>query len=409
MTDLAVSRRVGRDRRITGLIGLAHASSHFYQLTLPPLFPLLRESFGVSYTELGALLTLFYVVSGLSQTVAGFLVDKVGARVVLFGGVGLLAGSMLLAGLAPSFWVLVPLVGLAGLGNSVFHPADYSILTASVDEARLGRSYSIHTLGGNLGWAAAPVTLLSLSAWFGWRAALVTVGAAGLVILALLILNRDLFQSTARPADKTEVEKPGDAMPLGNSLRFLLSPPILLCFCYFAALAMVSISMQSFLPATLNAHLGTSLTVASSAVTAYLLAAAVGILLGGYLADRTDRHEWLIAIGLSLAAAMVALLGSIAVSDLLLVALAGAAGFFQGTTTPSRDMLVRSVTPRAATGRAFGLVYSGLDAGSATAAPVIGYLLDHGQGEWVLWLTAGVLAAGVLTSFSAKQNLVRPA
>jgi MFS family permease len=409
MSDLAVGGAVARGRRITGLIGLAHASSHFYQLTLPPLFPFLRESFGVSYTELGALLTLFYVVSGLSQTAAGFLVDKVGARIVLFGGVGLLAGSMLLAGLAPSFWFLVPLVGLAGLGNSVFHPADYSILTASIDEARLGRSYSIHTLGGNLGWAAAPVTLLSLSAWFGWRTALVMVGTAGLVIFALLILNRDLFQSTARPAGKPERDRTGGVVPRGSSLRFLLSLPILLCFFYFVALAMAGISMQSFLPVTLNAHFGTSLTVASSAVTAYLLAAAVGILLGGYLADRTDRHEWLIAIGLSCAAVMVALLGSIALSDLLLVALAGAAGFFQGTTTPSRDMLVRSVTPRAATGRAFGFVYSGLDAGAAVAAPAIGFLLDRGHGEWVLWLTAGVLAAGVLTSFSAKQNLARPA
>jgi MFS family permease len=132
------------------LIGGTHSISHFFQLAVPVLFPLIKDELNVGYAELGLLATLFYVASGLCQLGSGFIVDHLGARRLLFAGIGLLCGSILLSGLAPSYPVFLVLMMLAGIGNSVFHPADYAILNASIREGWLGRAYGIHTLGGNL-------------------------------------------------------------------------------------------------------------------------------------------------------------------------------------------------------------------------------------------------------------------
>ena len=400
----AAAAPAGRDVKVMSLIGLAHAGSHFYQLVLPPLFPLLAAEFGVSNTELGLLMTAFYVCSGLGQAGAGFLVDRFGARSMLFLGFGLLSLSTLAYGLVPSFWMLAPLMVLAGFGNCVFHPADYSILTASIDERRLGRAYGVHTLGGNLGWAAAPVAVLTLATLFDWRTALVAVGAAGLPVLALLVLFRGSLRDDRAAAKRSAAARPGD--PSGG-LAPLFSRPVLMCFVYFLLLSMALIGVQSFLPTTLLALYGTPAVTAGTALTGFLVGGAAGVMVGGVLADRSRRHAAVVAFGLTGAAALLLLVGSVALSEAALIGAVLLAGFLSGTTTPSRDMLVRAASPKGATGRVFGFVYSGLDAGSAFAPAVIGLMLDRGHPALVFWFVAVALLAAAASALLLRQGVRR--
>jgi len=358
MADGVVRTR-GEDIRVIGLIGMAHAVSHFFQLVLPPLFPLLKDAFGVGYAELGVLVTLFYGASGLSQTAAGFAVDRFGARAVLMAGIGLFASAILLIGVAGSFWPMVPLIVVAGIGNSVFHPADYSILTSAVRKEWMARAYGVHQLGGNLGWAVAPVAVLTLTHLFGWRSALILLGIFGYLLLAVVwwqgksLTVGDASSARARVA----------AGPRTAPLQLLLAPAILLCFAYFAMLSMALTGFQSFLPAALNTAHGTPLGTAGWALTGYLLGGAAGILFGGWLADHSRRHERILAGGLVAAAVLVMIVGLIDLPAGPLVLMVAAAGFCSGTTAPSRDMMVRGATPPGSTGKVFGFVYSGLDLG----------------------------------------------
>lgn len=387
-----------RDVKVMGLVGVAHSLSHFYQLALPPLFPFVKAELGVSYAELGLLATLFYATSGVAQTPAGFLVDRFGAPRVLFCGLGLLAAATAAYGLAPGYWTLLPLVMLAGLGNSVFHPADYSILTASVSQPRLGRAYGAHTIGGNLGWAAAPVSALALEAVLGWRGALIVLGVGGLLALALIGQGRNLLRH--EPA-----RRGGGA----EALLPLVSPPVLLCFGYFLLLAAALIGVQTFLPPLLDQLHGTPLEIASVALTAFLLGNSAGILAGSVLADRTSRHESIVAGGLLPASAMLLLIAHVALPDAGLIAAIALAGGLMGVTTPSRDMLVRGAAPRGATGRVFGFVYSGLDAGSSLAPLMVGLLLDRGRADLVFWGVALGLSLAVFTALSLKRASPVPA
>lgn len=392
---------LGREMRVIGLVTGAHFLSHFYQLVLPPLFPVLKEALGVNYADLGLLMTLFYVASGLAQTPAGFLVDRFGARRILLLGLGLLAAATVGLGLAPGYWALLPLVVLAGLGNSVFHPADYSILTAMVSSARMGRAYSIHTIGGNLGWAAAPVFMLALATLLDWRLALIVAGAIGLLVTGMLFLQRQALD--AAPAGVPESRRSvrpaeaGDATPL-------FSRAVVLCFVYFLFLSVAMIGVQSFLPTTLLALHDTPLTVGNTALTTFLLFGSVGILVGGVVADRSTRHHVVVAGGLIIAAALFLAIGEASLAPVALIGTVGAAGFLMGSTMPSRDMLVRAASPEGATGRVFGFVYSGLDAGAAVGPFVIGLLLDGGRPEAAFWFVAGVLTCAILAAVAVRGH-----
>ena len=389
----------GQDFRIIALIGSAHAVSHFFQLVLPPLFPLLKDAFDVSYAELGLLATFFYAASGLSQTPAGFAVDRLGARAVLLAGIFLFATAILLIGLAPSYWVMVPLVVAAGIGNSVFHPADYSILTGGVRKDWLARAYGVHQLGGNLGWAVAPAAVLTLSHFFGWRMALVVLGLFGYLLLAVVWWQgRTLAVGDAKAARSRVAAGPRTA-----PLQMLMAPAILLCFAYFAMLAMALTGFQSFLPAALHTAHGTPLGAAGSALTGYLLGGVAGILFGGWLADHSRRHERILALGLLIAAVLVMIVGLVDLGIGALVVMISAAGFCSGMTAPSRDMMVRGATPPGSTGKVFGFVYSGLDLGSAFVPPVLGLFLDHGIPIGVFALTAVALAVCIAIAYALQR------
>lgn len=403
MTDLALPAGQKpelpfRDMQVMALIGLAHGISHFFQLVLPSLFPLLKDDFQVSYTQLGAVMTVFYVTSGLLQTPAGFLVDRIGARNVLLGGLGLYCAGILLYGLAPSFWMLFPIALLAGAGNSVFHPADYSILNASVNQTRLGRAYGSHTLGGNLGWALAPPLMAGAALLLGWRGALALAAVIGFATLALLLLGRERLAE--------DVNSKGRAQSAGGdkaSLAPMLSLPVLVCFGYFLLLAIGLVAIQNFLPTTLDALHGTPLSLATIALTSFLLGASAGVMLGGIVADRGIPPGKIVVFGLLSASALLLLVARFDLPALPMVAAIAAAGFLQGSTTPSRDLIVRAAAPKGASGRVFGFVYSGLDAGSAMAPLAVGLLLDHGAPQHVLVLSAATFVLTTLTVYGIRR------
>jgi MFS transporter, FSR family, fosmidomycin resistance protein len=391
----APATALGRDLTVMGMVGSAHFFSHFYHLVLPPLFPLLREAFGVSYTELGLMMTLFFTASGLAQTPAGFLVDRLGAPRVLALGLGLLALATLLMGLAPGFGTLLLLMIAAGLGNSVFHPADYSILSHAVSPSRLGRAYSVHTIGGTLGWAAAPVVMTALATVVSWRLALVVAGLLGLVVVAALVVHADVLDDRGG----REAPAPGrGGHGVAPALKLLGSGPILACFVFFALLAAALTGLQTFLPSTLVQLYGMSLPLANATLTAFLLGSASGTLMGGVLVDKTRNHDPLLAGGLLGGGALALVLGYVPMGAVGLLAVAALTGLCIGAVNPARDMMVRRAAPPGAAGKVFGFVYSGLDLGAALTPVIIGLMLDHRLDRGVFVLAAVALVGTVLAA-----------
>ncbi len=383
MSDLVIAKP-STDLRIMSVVGGAHFTSHFFQLVLPPLFPLMRESLGVTYTELGLLMAVFFAGSGLFQIGAGFVVDRVGAHVVLPAGMALLAGSIMLMGFAPSLWMLYVLALLGGIGNSVYHPADYSVLTGRITPQRMARAYSVHTVMGTLGWAAAPISMTFLAHLYDWRMALAIGGAAGLVFAAVVALDKaDLILPHLK---KERVKTDGP-----SSLSLFLSAPILMALIYFTLLSTAFTGVQNYLPTLLPVVQGVSLQFATTVTTFYLTVYAIGSLVGGWLADRAARHDQIIGFGLIPMMGLVLAIGYVAMPAPLLMLAAMGTGFFGGMTIPSRDMLVRAATPQGSEGRVFGFVYSGLDLGALIAPPVIGYMLDHGANQAPFLFIAGTL------------------
>jgi MFS family permease len=400
VSDPTAPSSLRRDVHVIGLIGAAHFFSHFFQLSLPPLFPVLKEVFGVPYLALGVAMSLFYAASGVGQTLSGFLVDRVGALRVLLGGMALLSGAIAVAGIAPSYWMLLPVALLAGLGNSVFHPADYSILNASVDPRRIGRGYSVHAISGNLGYAVAPVAVVALTAHFGWRVALVAVGLAGLVVAVVLAAQRDAFGALG-PAPRARGGVAAD-------VRMLLTAPILAAFAYFALIAAAVIGVQIFGVTALMRVYETPLAQATAALTAFLVGGAAGILAGGLLADRVRRHDVVAVTGLLIAAGFMILLATGVVPAALLPIVLSVTGFSHGVTGPARDMLVRAATPPGASGKVFGFAYSGLDLGSCLTPLAFGWLLDHADPR-LLFVAVAVLMVCTIGTVVQVRRTAQPA
>jgi MFS family permease len=395
-----------RDARIIGLVGSAHFFSHFFQLALPPLFPLLKDAFDVPYVALGFMMSLMYAASGIGQTISGFLVDRFGAARVLVSGMALFAGAVAAAGAAPSYWALLPIAVLAGLGNSVFHPADYSIFNASVNARRLGRAYSVHSICGNLGWTVAPVVVMTLTAHFSWRVALMTVGGVGVVAALLLSTQSGALVHDAGPGRRREE---GGESGLAADIRLLLVAPVLAAFAYFALLATSLIGIQTFAVAVLVALYHAPLGLATGALTAFLLGSSGGVLLGGFLADQTRRHDFVAATGMASGALLALVLASGALALGALPVVMALAGFALGVTSPSRDMLVRAATPRGASGKVYGFVYSGLDLGSSLTPLIFGWLLDRGEPRAVFVVSAVFMLLTITTVVQVRRHGVRRA
>jgi len=379
---------VKSDLPVISLIGTGHATSHFLQIVLPPLFPLMREELGVSYATLGLILTLFYVLSAMLQPLAGFVVDRIGGRAVLLGGLSLMVLGTLLMGFSQGVWTLALGAALSGTGNSVFHPADFSILNGRVAKERLGHAFSIHSVSGSVGFAIAPIFSATIGAWMGWHAALVAASAAAGVVLLLLGANASRFAVEIHPAARKST---------GFDFSVLMSWQVLACFSFFALHAAALTGILSFGVSALKEQLGVATTLASTAVTAYMVGSAGGMLTGGFLVARTSRIDLVPAAGLSVSAAVMLALASGIVPALALPAAFALSGFAVGLTYPSRDLLVRAATPPGATGRVYGFVYAGLDVGSFATPVFYGWMLDHGTAHGVFYAVFGFSLAAVFT------------
>ncbi|MCY0914116.1 MFS transporter [Massilia antarctica] len=387
------------DARVIGLVSLAHGVSHFYHLILAALFPWLKPAFDLSYAQLGLLMTMFFVVSGIGQALSGFVVDRVGARRVLFCGLALLGTAALVLAGAQTYAMLAAGSMLAGLGNAVFHPADYTLLNQRVSRARIAHAFSLHGISGNLGWAAAPAFLAGIAALAGWRVALLSAAAIPFVTLALLFAQRAHLH-----ADPAPVQAAG--VPRDSSFAFMKLPAVWMSFGFFFLTAIALGGIQSFSSASLVALYGISLAQATTAYTAYMLASAGGMVLGGFLAARARRHDRTIALSFICAALMALLVGATVVPGWMALVLMGGIGLAAGVAGPSRDLLIRAAAPDNATGRVFGIVYSGLDSGLALGPLLFGTLMDGGHPAWVFGCIAlfQVLAIGTALTVGGSSR-----
>jgi MFS family permease len=400
----APTHRFG-ELRIVGPICVAHFLSHYYMIILAPLFVFVRADYGVSYTDLALALTAFNVVSAVLQTPVGFLVDRIGPRVVLITGVFLGAVAFAIAGLVHSFAVFVVMFGIAGLGNTAYHPANYALLSENSPPSRIGQIFSFHTFSGILGSAVAPATLLAMQSRFGWRGAFVGAAILGFMVLALLLVQRP---TTAERRSSQQHPKTRDNSPASASdWRFLLSPPIILNLFFFILTSLMG-SLSTFFVVALVALYGTPDTLANVALTGTLLFSAFGVLLGGFLASRTTRHAAVAATSLALGGVVTALVGLVAFGPAALVFVASLSGLFGGIAGPSRDMLVRAVTPKGAFGRVFGFVSSGYNIGSMIAPPIYGLLLDHGHPRAVFLFSAACCIACIATVIFGMTGREQP-
>jgi len=393
------------DTRIVALVGGGHFFSHFYGIVLPPLFPLLAAEFGVGYAALGLLLTVENLATTLCQTPVGFLVDRFGARRLLLVGLGTMSVAVAMMGLAPGYVVLLVLMALAGIGNSVFHPADYAILAGRVAPARLGRAFSLHTFAGHVGWALAPAVIVGVTAVLGWRGALFAVGLCGLAGLIGMASQGQLLDVQAAPMPRRSSQAAGQSEP-GARRRLLLSAPMLLFFGYMALSSLASGGLNGFTVAVLVDLRDATLTEANGALTALLVAGALGVLLGGQLADRTRRHDLVIAGGFLAAVVVLAALSALAMPlGAVAVALAGV-GLMLGAIRPSRDMMVRAAAPADAIGRVFGFVTTGMNVGGALAPLLFGWLIDQGHGTLVFVMAGGCMLLALAAALLGNRRAV---
>jgi MFS family permease len=389
-----LSTRLTADTRLIGSISAAHFVSHYYILLLPPLFNFVRADYGVSYTELGFALVAFNVVSAVLQTPAGFLVDRLGARALLIGGLLIGAAAFAVAGLVHSFWVLVVMFGVAGIGNTVYHPADYALLSHHVPAERVAKAFSIHTFAGMLGSAVAPGSLLLMQSLWGWRGAFIGAAVLGFAVAALLLAQREEPPSITPPKSAPHATKAG--------WQLLLSGPILLNLVFFVLLALTSGGLQNYSVVALAALYGTPPAAANAALTGFLALSAIGVLAGGYFAANTGRHGVIAVVGSLIIGAIAALIAGADLGNLLLIAAMSLGGFFNGAIMPSRDMIVRAVTPAGAFGTVFGFVTTGFNIGGIIAPLVFGLAMDHGSPQSVFLLVAAFSVVTIFTVAGAR-------
>jgi FSR family fosmidomycin resistance protein-like MFS transporter len=397
--DLQLPATRAAETRFVTAVCFVHFASHYYITLLAPLFLFVRADYDVTYTQLGFAFTAFNVVSTALQTPTGFLVDRVSARLLLIVGLLVGATAFAIAALVDSYWVFVAMFALAGLGNTVYHPADYALLSRHVPAARAGRVFSLHTFAGMLGNAAAPPSLLFLYGMVGWRGAF--LGAAALGLIAALVMAvagepPELEPSPVKASTRgSKPAEPAGTAPMG--WRLLLAPAILLNLAFYIMLAMSSGALYNFLVPALGALYGTPVTVGNAALTGLLLLSPIGVLVGGWLAGRTPHHGLVASGCLIVTAAVSTLVGLFDFTAAALVILMSIAGFFSGITMPSRDMIVRAVTPPGAYGRVFGFVSTGFNIGGIVAPLIFGQLLDQGYPRAIFFCVAACALISIAT------------
>jgi MFS family permease len=379
-----------QDAAVMGLVGLAHATSHFSHLLLPPLFPVFMREFGLSYSDVGLLMSLFFVVSAIGQSLSGFLVDRVGARPVLFTSLVLFGLSAAVAASAQGYGWLVVSALLAGLGNAPFHPVDFSILNQRVSAPRLGHAFSVHGLTGNLGWALAPVFLVGLSALSDWRQAYQAAVVLYAVVFAVMVWQRDRLHT------QVVVRQPGHTA--GADVAFMRLPVVWWCFAFFLLSTMTLAVVQTYASPILQAVHRVSLEAATLTLTAYMLSGAFGMLVGGFIAAQARQVDRVVALAMAAGAALMLVAATGWLGGLGSMVVLAITGFAVGVGGPSRDMMIRRATPKGATGRVYGTVYSGLDVGFALSPLIFGFLMD---GSMYAATLAGAAVTLMLSVYAA--------
>jgi MFS family permease len=392
-----------RDAKILGLICTGHFCSHFYLMCLPPLFYFLNQDLGISYTELGLMVSLRYVATGVAQVPAGILVDRYGAKLILIIGIALMVLGYAAFALVSAWWLLVACIVVGGLGDSVFHPADYAILNASVSDERIGRAYSIHTFSGHLGFAVAPAVIPVLAALWNWRVSLLVAALFGFIIMVVLIsqwsaLKDDAIMGKAKPADAAADPAWQPTTWLESKFGILASGPVLALFGFFAISTLASNGISSFgISAMMEIH-DTPESLSGVPVTAYMLTSAFAVLAGGFVSDKLKwKPDMVAAVGFLFAALTILAIGMMPLPYMALIVLFGLSGFCLGVIRPARDLMVRDIAPKGQSGKVFGFVFSGQNVGGALAPTLYGLILDYMAPQWVFYVSAIFLAAGIVT------------
>ncbi|CAN5873432.1 MFS transporter [soil metagenome] len=399
--SFALPQKAGlrRDTKVIALIALVHFTSHVHIMLLPPLFGQVKEAFGVTYTQLAVAITAFNVASALLQTPAGFLVDRIGPRLMLTAGLIVGAVAIAAAALLPGYWFFVIAYGLLGMANTVYHPADYSILSAAVDAKKIGKAFSIHTFAGYLGSGLTPAMVLACAAIWNWQGAfLFTAGLSFVVALVMIVAGGVLPRVVRKPMGPTKAEA-----KVGFDLLF--SAPILRNLLFFFCIAMANGGIQTYSIIGLAAIHGTPAAVANIALSGFLLFSAAGVLLGGIIADRTPHHERVAAIGFACTSTMAILMAWVNMPAVVLIAVMSLGGVLNGMIQPSRDMMVRAVTPPGSFGKVFGFVSTGFNLGGVVAPLLYASLMDHGEPRAIFMIvTAFILLALVTCITRAKPQ-----
>jgi MFS family permease len=380
-------------------ISVAHWVSHFHLFVLPMLFPYLKAQLGVGYIELGFALTVFGVVSGLTQAPIGYLADHIGARKVLLAGLTVGGLALILLGMHLSYTSLILCAALLGLANSVYHPADYAILSAHMDIRRMGRAFSIHTFAGFVGGAVAPAIMAALVATVGGLGALIVAGAVGPAVALLLIAVGIPDASSAdRGSD-------GAAAPKQS----ILTPAIIVLTIFFMLLGLSNAGINNFGVVALMTGYGVTFSAANIALTAFLGASAAGVLAGGYLADRTSRHGSVAAACFGINAVIITVIATVNLPTAVLTAAMGLAGFLGGVIAPSRDTLVRNAAPAGAAGRAFGIVSTGFNFSGILSPLLYGWIMDQNMPHWVFGASVAFMVLTVLLALVTDRKPVKTA
>ena len=391
-----------QDAHLIGLVGLAHLISHFSQLLLPPLFPWLKDALNASYTQLGFLMTIFFVVSCVVQAVSGFWVDKYGPRPILFAGLACLGFAAFGFSVSTGYWMVAAFTVLAGVGNGVFHPVDYTLLNKKVSAPRLGHAYSTHGLTGSLGWALSPALLVPIALAYSWRAALMVAGVVIFAVWVVLFLQRDKLALQVAPPATPRAPGSHVAAP-EHSLAFLKVPAVWGCFGFFLLYAIVISVIQAFAPEAASKLHAVPLPLAAACLTIYMVGSAGGMLAGGFLASNPERCERVVGVAFGCAAVLALTLAFAQLPVMAVPVIFGLMGFASGTAGPSRDLLVKKSTPANSTGRVYGVVYSGLDIGQAVAPLFFGALMDHQSYSGVFVGLAAVQLVLIAGAFNIRK------
>lgn len=390
------------------LVTSAHFMSHLYQLVLPPVFGMMAARHGVGFTELGLVVSTFAIATSIAQTPVGFLIDRLSPARILALGLGLLGLSVALYGVAPNFWMLLPLAAIGGTANAVFHPADYAILSARVHDKRIGRAFSFHAISGNLGWAAAPAVMLGFTALTDLTTTFLAVGAFGMALASYLFLIASRIEpQTTAPAAPSQTSTEATA-PKGGTvdagIALLLSRPVLMLFSFQLIYAIAFGGVRNFSVVALPDIWDLTAEAVAGALSGYLLAASVGNLAGGYLADRTGRPGSIFTTNIIIISALVASLGHFPMSIGLLSGVFLVAGGLQGSLMPARDMLVRQIAPKGQMGKLFGFTSSGLALGNAVTPVAFGWVMDNADPRIIFYASAGCMLLALLTYVETRRQ-----